>query len=91
MGRTVGFLAIAGLMSLSARSLAVEIVKPAVVSKQQRSVHVNVCMKRRMSASRAITYNDAMKICQSQVAQAKAAARGALVAAESGVRAGPLR
>lgn len=53
-------------------------------AKRQTVSQVIDCMKRRMSTDRAISYNEAAKVCKQQVlAQSEGATGGPLVAADT--------
>ena len=54
------------------------------MTKRQMVGQIIDCMKKRMYADRAISYNEAAKVCKNQVArQNDASASGALVAADT--------
>ncbi|MGO9946649.1 MAG: hypothetical protein ACLPWG_07370 [Steroidobacteraceae bacterium] len=55
------------VMLMGAQVIADDAVSQTAMSKRQMMVQVISCMKKRMSASREISYNAASKVCKDQV------------------------
>jgi hypothetical protein len=68
MNRLVTVLAMAGLLLVGAQALAVDTDQPAL-TKRQMLTQVIGCMKKRMAASRTMSYNEAAKVCKDQLHQ----------------------
>jgi hypothetical protein len=60
-------IAMAVVMLAGAQAIAVDAVSRSTMKKRQMAVQVVNCMKKRMSASREISYNAASKVCKDQV------------------------
>jgi hypothetical protein len=56
----------AGLLMMAGQAVAVDGGQPAL-TKRQMLTQVIGCMKKRMAASRTISYNDAAKVCKDQL------------------------
>lgn len=83
MNRRVTAIAMAGLLLVAVRAVAIDSGQPAL-TKHQMLTQVIGCMKKRMAASRTISYNDAAKVCKDQVKQGDNSSR--LVAADTPAR-----
>jgi hypothetical protein len=83
MNRGVTAIAMAGLLLVAAQAVAIDGGQPAL-TKRQMLTQVIGCMKKRMAASRTISYNDAAKVCKEQLKQSDNSSR--LVAADTPVR-----
>jgi hypothetical protein len=83
MNRLVVFIALSGVILLARQALAVDEAGQSKMSKRQMVAQVVSCMKKRMSADRSTSYNEAMKACKDQVNRENdALAAGALVASD---------
>jgi hypothetical protein len=71
-----------GLMFVSTRGFAVDPSQPAT-PKRQMIAQINSCMKKRMYADQALSYNAAAKICKNQLAGKSDAVSVALVASDT--------
>jgi hypothetical protein len=80
MNRMVRVIAMGGLLLVAAQAVAVDTGQPAL-TKRQMVTQVIGCMKKRMSASRTISYNEAARVCKDQLKQSDSA--GPLVAADT--------
>jgi hypothetical protein len=81
LNRMVMVIAVAGLLLLAAQaSSAADTGQPAL-SRRQMLTQIIGCMKKRMSASRTISYNEAAKACKEQPRQSDSP--GPLVAADT--------
>jgi hypothetical protein len=72
----------AGVLFTGARALAADTLNHAPMSKREMIGQVVGCMKKRMSADRSISYNEAAKVCKLEVKHRESAS-GALVASDS--------
>jgi hypothetical protein len=81
MKHVVTAIAMAGLFLGAAQALAVDTGQPAL-SKRQMLTQIIGCMKKRMAASRTISYNEAAKGCRDQLKQNDSSS-GPLVAADT--------
>jgi peroxiredoxin family protein len=83
MNRAVMFVALSGVILLDRQALAVDEAGQSKMSKRQMVTQVVSCMKKRMSADRSTSYNEAMKACKDQVNRENdALAAGDLVASD---------
>ena len=80
VSRMVTVIAVAGLLLLAAQASAADSGQP-VLSRRQMLTQVIDCMKKRMSASRTISYIEAAKACKEQLRQSESP--GPLVAADT--------
>jgi hypothetical protein len=80
MNRMVTVIAVAVLLLVAAQASAVDTGQPAL-TRRQMLTQVIGCMKKRMSASRTISYIEAAKACKEQLRPSESAA--ALVAADT--------
>lgn len=81
MRRMVTVIAMAGLLLVAADAFAVDTGQPAL-TRHQMLTQVIGCMKKRMSASRTISYIEAAKACKEQLRQSDRSS-GPLVAADT--------
>jgi hypothetical protein len=66
---------------VAAQAFAVDAMSQSTVGKRQAIALVTGCMTKRMSANRAVSYNEAMKVCKAQLnKQIDNSASGTLVA-----------
>jgi hypothetical protein len=83
MNRIVTLIAFTAVILLGRPALAVDEAGQSKMSKRQMVAEVVSCMKKRMSADRSTSYNEAMKVCKQQVNQENdTLAAGALVASD---------
>ena len=83
MNRVVTLIAFSSVILLGRQALAVGDAGPSKMSKRQMIAQVVSCMKKRMSADRSTSYNEAMKACKEQVNRENdTLAAGALVASD---------
>jgi hypothetical protein len=83
MNRVMTVVAFTGMILLDTRAIAVDETGQSKMSKRQMVAQVVSCMKKRMSADRSISYNEAMKACKDQVNRENdTLAAGALVASD---------
>jgi hypothetical protein len=64
MNRLLTAIAMAALLLVGAQAIAVD-----TLTKRQMLTQVIGCMKKRMAASRTISYNEAAKVCKDQLKQ----------------------
>jgi hypothetical protein len=67
MNRIVTVIVFIGVIVLGRQALAVDDAGQSKMSKRQMIAQVVNCMKKRMSADRNTSYNEAMKACKEQV------------------------
>ncbi|HWY93537.1 MAG TPA: hypothetical protein VNX69_00020 [Steroidobacteraceae bacterium] len=80
MKRVVMVVALAGVI-FGAQALAVDSTSQPTMSKRQMIAQMVGCMRKRMSANKNTSYNDAMKACKDQInKQSDSFPSGALVA-----------
>jgi hypothetical protein len=83
MNRVVTLIAFSSVILLGRQALAVDDAGQSKMSKRQMIAQVVSCMKKRMSADRSTSYNEAMKACKEQVNRENdTLAAGALVASD---------
>jgi hypothetical protein len=83
MNRVMTVIALAGMILLDTRAIAVDEAGQSKMSKRQMVAQVVSCMKKRMFADRSTSYNEAMKACKDQVNRENdTLAAGALVASD---------
>jgi hypothetical protein len=63
--------------------LADELVNPPAMNKRQMISAMIDCMKKRMSADRAISYHEAAKVCKEDIKRDDSPSSSALVASDS--------
>jgi hypothetical protein len=83
MKRMVTVIAMAGLLCVAAQMLAVEAIGQSALTKRQMLSQIIGCMKKRMSESHTISYNQAAKVCRDQLKQSDNPASGPLVASDT--------
>ncbi len=74
---------ITGAIFVGQQSLAGDLVTPPGMSKRQMISLVLDCMKKRMSADRAISYHDAAKACKEDIKRDDNPSSSTLVASDS--------
>jgi peroxiredoxin family protein len=83
MNRVVIVFTFIGVVLLGSQALAADEAGQSKMSKRQMVAEVVSCMKKRMSADRNTSYNEAMKACKDQVNRENdTLAAGALVASD---------
>jgi hypothetical protein len=80
LNRMMTVIAMAGLLLVAAQAVAADPGQPAL-TRRQMVTQIIGCMKKRMSASRTISYNEAAKVCKDQLKQSDSS--GPLVAADT--------
>lgn len=84
MNRVVPIIAITGVMFAGAQAQAVDSASQSTTSKRQMIVLIVDCMKKRMSADKGRSYNEAMKACKDQInKESDDLSSGALVASDT--------
>jgi hypothetical protein len=63
--RTV--IAMTGVIFVGAQAFAHDFINPPTMSKRQMIVQIVGCMKKRMSANKTISYNEAATACKDQI------------------------
>ena len=83
MSRTLTMIMMTCTMFSSVPALAVDSVRPSTMTRHQVIVQTIGCMRRRMSADKTISYNEAAKACKNQIVkQRDNATAGVLVASD---------
>jgi hypothetical protein len=67
MNRIITVIAITSVTFVTARALADDSAGQSRMTKRQLFAQVVGCMKKRMSASNTISYNEALKVCKDQI------------------------
>jgi hypothetical protein len=67
MSRVVTAIALIGVVFVGTRSLAADSVNRPTMSKRQMVAQIIGCMKKRMSANKNSSYNEAMRACKDQI------------------------
>jgi hypothetical protein len=81
INRLLNVIATTGVMFAGAQALAVDAINQPTISKRQMIVQVAGCMRKQMSSSKSVSYNQAMKACRDQInKQMDNSVPGALVA-----------
>jgi hypothetical protein len=83
MNRLLALTVITGAMFSAQQALADELVNPPALSKRQMISLMIDCMKKRMSADRAISYHDAAKACKEDIKRDDKPSSSTLVASDS--------
>ena len=85
MTRVPTMIALMSVVFAATQASAVEsIAARPPMSKHQVRGQITACMKKRMYADRAVSYNEAARVCKNQVTrQNDASASGALVASDT--------
>jgi hypothetical protein len=69
MNRVLTVVALSGVIFVGARALAADSMNQSTMSKRQLFAQIVGCMKKRMSANKNSSYNEAMKACKEQIRQ----------------------
>jgi hypothetical protein len=84
MNRVAAVIALTGVIFACAPALAGDSTSQSTMSKRQMIAQMVGCMRKRMSADRHSSYNDARKACQDQINKpSDNLASGALVASDT--------
>jgi hypothetical protein len=84
MNRVVPIIALTSVMLVGAQAHAADSTSQSTMSKRQMIVQMVDCMKKRMSADKSRSYNEAMKVCKDQINKESDDLRsGALVASDT--------
>src|SRR5579863_2133090 len=84
MKRVVMVIALTGAIFVGAQAPAVDSTGQPTMSKRQMIAQIAGCMRKRMSANKNSSYNDAMKACKDQIyKQSDSLPSGALVASDT--------
>jgi hypothetical protein len=81
MNRVVTVIASSGVIFVGTTALAADSIRQPTMSKRQMYAQIVDCMKKRMSANKNSSYNEAMKACKDQINKARG--NGALVASDT--------
>ena len=60
-------IAMTGMIFVGAQAFSLDFINPPTMSKRQMSVQIVGCMKKRMSANKTISYNEASTACKIQI------------------------
>ncbi len=83
MSRTLKMVMMTCTMVAGVPALAVDSARPQAMTRHQVIVQTIGCMRRRMSADKSISYNEAAKVCKNQIVkQRDNATAGVLVASD---------
>jgi hypothetical protein len=84
MKHLVTTIALTGVIFVGTQALAVDSTSQPTVSKRQLFAQMVSCMRKRMSANKSSSYNDAMKACKDQInKQSDNLSSGTLVASDT--------
>jgi hypothetical protein len=84
MNRIMMVIALSGAIVIGTRALAADSISQPAMSKRQLLAQVVECMKKRMSANKNSSYNEAMKACKDRInKESDNLSSGALVASDS--------
>jgi len=87
MNRVVPIIAFTSVMFVGTQALAVDSSRQSTMSKRQMIVQIVDCMKKRMSADKSHSYNEAMKTCKDQInRESDDLSSGALVASDTSAK-----
>jgi hypothetical protein len=87
MNRVVPIIALTSVMFVGAQAHAVDSTSQSTMSKRQMIVQIVDCMKKRMSADKSHSYNEAMKGCKDQInRESDDLSSGALVASDTSAK-----
>ena len=64
MHRMLTAIATIGALFVGAQALAVDSIDHSTMSKRRMTVQIVGCMRKQMSASKRISYNEAAKVCR---------------------------
>ena len=79
----VAVIALTGAICAGTQSLAVDSTDASRTSKRQMIVQMVGCMRKRMSANKSRSYNDAPRACKDQAKESDKLPSGALVASDA--------
>jgi hypothetical protein len=82
MNRLVPIIALTGVIAVGTQAHAVDSTSQSTTSKYQTIVQLVGCMRKRMSANKGRSYNEAMKACKDQNKESDHLPSGALVASD---------
>jgi hypothetical protein len=83
MNRLSTVMVMTGAIFVGQQALADDLVNPPALSKRQMISAMIDCMKKRMSADRAISYHEAAKVCKEDIKRDDGPSSSALVASDS--------
>ena len=84
MNRVATVIALSAVICVGTRALAVDSINQSTMSKRQMLAQIVGCMKKRMSANKNSSYNEAMKACKDQIKrETDNLPSGALVASDA--------
>jgi hypothetical protein len=84
MNRVVPVLVLIGVIFVGTQAHAVDSTSQSTMSKRQMIVQMVGCMRKRMSANKSRSYNEAMKACKDQInKESDDLPSGALVASDT--------
>ncbi len=84
MTRIPPMMALMVVVFAATQASAVDSIARHPITKHQVHGQITACMKRRMYADRAVSYNEAARVCKNQVSRQNAAsASGPLVASDT--------
>jgi hypothetical protein len=83
MNRLLTVIVMTGAIVAGQEALADGLVNPPSISKRQMISLMIDCMKKRMSADRAISYHEAAKACKEDIKRDDNSSSSALVASDS--------
>jgi hypothetical protein len=87
MNRVVQVIVLIGVTFVGAQAHAVDPTSQSTMSKRQVIVQIVDCMKKRMSADKSRSYNEAMKVCKGHVnKESDDVPSGALVASDTSAK-----
>jgi pectin methylesterase-like acyl-CoA thioesterase len=84
MNRIVTAIALTGVTFFGTQALAVDSTSQSTMNKRQMIVQMVGCMRKRMSANKSSSYNEAKKACKDQInRESDNSPSGALVASDA--------
>lgn len=84
MNRVVPVIVLTGVILVGTQAHAVDSTSQSTMSKRQMIVQIVGCMRKRMSADKSRSYNEAMKACKDQInKESDDLPSGALVASDT--------
>jgi hypothetical protein len=87
MNRVVPIIALTGVIFVAAQAQAIDSTSQSTMSKRQMIVQMVDCMKKRMSADKSRSYNEAMKACKDHMnKESDDLSPGALVASDTSAK-----
>jgi len=81
--RVVTVIMLTGAISVGAQAFAGDSTSQPTMSKRQTVVQIVDCMRKRMSANKSRSYNEAMKACKDQIKESDNPPAGTLVASDA--------